>query len=206
MYFKLKTVTIKYDSDDSGSYLGMSLDWNSFGNCPLLEDSYCEVPFNSMYANMNPFEDSYVNEGATLHVPSADVTSYQTTYPWSQFSNVVAISGTTPPGPTPTKCAKPTISYNNGTINFTCSTAGVEFVSSVTSEDVKSYSTASITLSQKYTISVYAAKAGYDNSDVATMDIIITGNGQAYVVGDMDGDGKLNATDVVKLVDKIMGQ
>lgn len=195
---KLKTVTIKYDSDDSGSYLGMSLAWNSFGNCPLLEDFYCEVPFNSMYANMNPFEDSYVNEGATLHVPSADVTSYQTTDPWSQFSNVVALPSTTPPGPS-TKCDKPTISYNSatGTIDFTCTTDGVDFVSSVTSADVNSYTGSTINLTLKFTVSVYATKAGLDNSDVATKDIEI-------VIGDMDGDGNVNAADVVKLVNKIM--
>jgi hypothetical protein len=204
----LKTVTIKRDVDNMGMYNELYINGSSFADCPLIEDFYCEVPFSVIRTEDygNPVENSYVNE-ATLHVPAADVTSYQTTFPWSQFGKVEAISGTTPPGPTPTKCNKPTISYNSatGTIDFACTTAGVDFVSSVTSEDFKSYSTASITLTQKYTISVYATKAGMDNSDTATMDIIITGTGQAIVVGDMDGNGTLDATDIVKLVNKIMG-
>ena len=54
-----------------------------------------------------------------------------------------------------------------------------------------------------YRINVYAAKTGYYDSDMATMDIVLTGN-EAIVIGDMDGNGILNAADVVKLVDKIM--
>lgn len=187
-----------------------------FRRCNGLNNVYCiadkvttsndgEGLYTYPYAFYNGGDDpDGLYKNLTLHVPSTSITAYKAIEPWKYFKAVVAL--TDDDIPTLPKCAKPTISYNNGTINFACSTAGVDFVSSVTSEDFKSYSTASITLSQKYTISVYATKAGYDNSDVATMDIIITGNGQAYVVGDMDGDGKLNATDVVKLVDKIMGQ
>lgn len=187
-----------------------------FRRCNGLNNVYCiadkvttsndgEGLYTYPYAFYNGGDDpDGLYKNLTLHVPSTSITAYKAIEPWKYFKAVVAL--TDDDIPTLPKCAKPTISYNNGTIDFTCSTAGVDFVSSVTSEDFKSYSTASITLSQKYTISVYAAKTGYDNSDVATMDIIITGNGQAYVVGDMDGDGKLNATDVVKLVDKIMGQ
>ena len=195
---QLKTVIIKRDSGDNESCLGLGLAGYSFGNCPFLENFYCEVPFSKVSTNENPFENSQVNEGATLHVPSADVTSYKTTYPWSQFTNVVALSGTTPPSPT-TKCGKPVISYSGGKIEFTCSTPDVDFVSSVSSADVKSYTSSSITLALKFTVSVYATKAGFDNSDVVTKDIEI-------VLGDMDGNGTLDATDVVKLVDKIMGR
>ena len=41
------------------------------------------------------------------------------------------------------------------------------------------------------------SKAGLDNSDEATKDIEI-------VIGDMDGDGNVNAADIVKLVNKVM--
>lgn len=95
----LKTVTMKYKDD---GVMGMtSIYSNAFGNCPKLEDFYCEVPFANMYVDGNPFENSKLEEGATLHVPSADVTSYQTTTPWSQFPYVVALAGSTTP-PTPT--------------------------------------------------------------------------------------------------------
>ncbi|MBR4480538.1 MAG: leucine-rich repeat domain-containing protein [Prevotella sp.] len=198
----LASVTIGSGVNYIGNY--------AFKNCTQLADVYCKATqlrtaltsdgmYTSLYTEPDAFTDSY-QQDITLYVPAASITAYQAIEPWKYFKGPLALTGGT------TKCAKPTISYTNGTIDFTCSTAGVEFVSSVTSEDVKNYSTASITLTQKFTISVYATKAGMDNSDTATMDIIITGNGQAIVVGDMDGNGTLDAVDIVKLVDKIMGR
>ena len=183
----------------------------AFSNCDNLIDVYCEPEqlatdpssLDAFYTSPDAFKDSY-QESITLHVPSSSIAAYKAIEPWKYFKDVVALGG----GTSTTKCAKPGISYDSatGTIDFTCSTTGVEFVSSVTCEDVKSYSTASITLTQKFTISVYATKAGMDNSDTATMDIIITGSGKAIVVGDMDGNGTLDAVDIVTLVDSIMGR
>ena len=51
-----------------------------------------------------------------------------------------------------------------------------------------------------------ATKAGYDNSAVTTREIVITGNGKAIVVGDVDGDGKVNVADHVKLSEIIMNK
>ena len=137
----------------------------------------------------------------TLHVPAASISAYQAIEPWKYFKGPVAVSGGTPtptPTPTPTtKCATPVISYSGGKIEFTCATDGVDFVSSVTSADVNSYTGSTINLTLKFTVSVYATKAGLDNSDEVTKDIEI-------VIGDMDGDGNVNAADVVKLVNKIM--
>lgn len=149
--------------------------------------------YNSMTFSIATFNN------ATLYVPEGTVDKYKATDGWKDFSHIKNISEMgTPPSPI-TKCDKPIISYADGKIDFTCSTAGVEFVSSVTSADVKSYSSSSITLTLKFTVSVYATKAGCDNSDVATKDIEI-------VIGDMDGNGTLDAADVVKLVNKVMGK
>lgn len=104
------------------------------------------------------------------------------------------------------KCATPEISYDNGKLEFACETEGVEFVSEVTVKDAKKYYDASVTLSQTYKVTVYATKAGYENSDIATREIVITGNGKAIVVGDVDGDGKVNVADHVKLSDIIMNK
>ena len=85
-------------------------------------------------------------------------------------------------------------------------TDGVEFVSNVTAEDVKTYYDSSVTLTQKYTVTVYATKAGYEDSDVTTREIVIKGDGKASVVGDVDGDGKVNVADHVRLSDIIMNK
>ena len=104
------------------------------------------------------------------------------------------------------KCATPEISYANGMITFNCETEGVEYISDIKSEDVKKYNVGEITLTQKYNVSVYATKDGYNNSDIATREIVITGNGKAIVVGDVDGNGKVNVADHVMLSDIIMNQ
>ena len=66
------------------------------------------------------------------------------------------------------KCATPTISYVNGKLVFDCETEDVVFHSSITDTDIASYLSKEISLSATYTITVYATKAGYENSDVAT--------------------------------------
>ena len=167
----------------------------AFANCENLTDVYC-LADNVPSTSSDAFNGSYP-QGMTLHVPTASISAYQATEPWKYFKGPIAVSGGTPT-PTPsTKCATPVISYSGGKIEFTCATDGVDFVSSVTSADVNSYTGSTINLTLKFTVSVYATKAGLDNSDEATKDIEI-------VIGDMDGDGNVNAADIVKLVDKVM--
>ena len=51
----------------------------------------------------------------------------------------------------------------------------------------------------KYKVSVYATKAGYDNSDTATIEIAATGK-----QGDMNGDNEITVTDALMIVDEIL--
>lgn len=99
------------------------------------------------------------------------------------------------------KCATPEISYVNGKISLSCKTKDVEYVSEVTVSDAKKYYGSEFTLSQIYKISVYATKDGYENSDTVTAEF--TANGK---LGDLNGDGKINVADHVKLSDIIMNQ
>lgn len=66
------------------------------------------------------------------------------------------------------KCATPTISYANGELTFNCETEGAVCQSTITDTDISSYSTNKVQLSVTYTISVYATKDGYNDSEVAT--------------------------------------
>ena len=74
--------------------------------------------------------------------------------------------GTTPT--TQQKCGKPTIAYKNGRLTFKCDTEGATCHSTITDTDIRSYSDIEVQLNVTYNISVYATKAGYEDSDVAT--------------------------------------
>ena len=184
----------------------VSIGEKAFGNCNKLEDVYCyaeEVPSIAT----NALESSYI-EYITLHVPAILVSDYRgedgdpySYNLWSNFKEIVALDGALPETP---KCAKPEINFANGKVSFSCATEGVEYISEVTVTDAHKYYDSEIDLSQTYKVSVFATKTNYINSDVTTREIIITGNGKAIVVGDVDGDGKVNAADHVKLSNIIM--
>jgi len=120
--------------------------------------------------NSTTFKDSYI-EYSTLHVPAASIESYRNSSPWNQFKTIVPLSGDDPETPvipeTP-QCATPTISYSDGKLSFECATEGAEFISEITDTDINKHYDATISLSVTYNITVYATKAGYDNSETAT--------------------------------------
>ena len=62
----------------------------------------------------------------------------------------------------------PQISYSDGKLVFYSDTEDANFISSITDADIKTYTENTIQLSATYTINVYAAKTGFENSDVAT--------------------------------------
>ena len=153
-------------------YIGSSVksigEGYTFANCPELTDVYCyaeQVPKTYYY---NIFENSYIKY-ATLHVPEASIGQYKGTSPWSQFGTIVAIDENIPEPPTPSeKCATPTISYANGKLTFKCETEDAVCQSTISDTDIASYSGNEVQLCVTYTISVYATKEGYANSDTAT--------------------------------------
>ena len=182
----------------------------AFANCDDLMDVCCLAERlrgenwygEGLYTYTDAFQDSYP-QAMTLHVPAASIEAYSATEPWSNFNAIVPLED----GEIPViqKCATPEISYENGKVKFTCETEGVDFISEVTVDDAKKYYDSEFTLSQTYKITVYATKAGYENSDVATREIVIE-NGQSSLFGDLNKDGKVNVADHVKLSDIIMNQ
>ena len=184
---------------------------DTFAQCPELTDVYCMAEelsstytygLGPLYTDASAFDGSYI-EYATLHVPESAIEAYKTTAPWSGFGKFVTLSGEESETP---KCAMPSINMEEGKIKVSCETEGVEFVSNVSATDTRDYYDAELTLTYKYKVSVYATKNGYENSDTATREIVITDNGKAILVGDVDGDGVVNVADHVKLSDIIMGK
>ena len=104
---------------------------------------------------------------ATLYVPKGTIEKYKATDGWKDF---LFIEEETGGGDTPTtqKCEKPTISYENGKLTFSSATDGAVCQYSITDTDIKAGSGNEVQLGVTYNISVFAAKAGYDNSETAT--------------------------------------
>ena len=138
---------------------------------------------------------------ATLYVPEGTIEKYKKESKWSAFlfieeetdNNEITIK----------KCENPTISIDGSCLIFNCTTSGVTYHYSISDSDMKSgtMNDNEIELTKTYHISVYATKDGYEDSDIVTKEIKLCDN-----TGDMNGDKKVDAADVVKLVNIIMTQ
>lgn len=142
------------------------------------------------------FVESYI-EYATLHVPEVAYEDYRTTEPWSNFGTIKVIDGETP---IVEKCATPTITYANGKVRFACETEGVEFVPSIKVTPNQLQNGNELAIGGTFTVSVYAVKEGYENSDTATTTINMS------QMGDLNGDGQVSIADVTFLVNLILGK
>lgn len=155
------------------------------------------VPITSYDA----FKDSYP-QAIFLHVPAAAIEVYKNTDPWSSFKNIVAIGeGEIPETP---KCATPTVSLVDGEIVFNCETEDAEFISEVTVSVAKAYYDNKVSAPKKFKVKVHATKSGYYDSDEVTEEFDFSGDTSRS--GDVNGDGKVDVADHVKLSDIIMNQ
>lgn len=135
----------------------------AFSYCSCLTDIYC-LAENVPNTGATAFYYSNI-ENVTLHVPMASLNDYLNAEPWKNFKEIVGLNDTTPET---LKCETPTISYQSGELTFSSTTEGVEYIYEIADSDVKKGSSDKVTLTATYEISVYATKAGYDNSDIAT--------------------------------------
>jgi len=159
----------------------------AFQDCIGITDVFCyteEVPTTGIDVFMNSSIAS-----ATLHVPASAIELYKNAEPWNQFKTVVAI--------TP-QCQKPVIVYKAGSLQFRCETEGVKYVYSIASSGESTNGT--ISLNTTFTVSVYATREGYKNSETVTKTIDMA------QVGDMNGDGLISIADVTTLVNLILGR
>ena len=148
------------------------------------------------------YDNSFSNYDIPLYCPEASISSYQSTNPWNKFSSFKTLSGE---DVEMKQCNKPLITFADGKLIFTCDTEGAECVATITDADIKTHYGNEIPLTMTYTVSVYATKEGYKNSDVVTKIIDLTGTAGSGVYGDVNGDGVVNAADVVKVTNIIMG-
>ena len=93
------------------------------------------------YPGYRTFTQNTFNN-ATLYVPKGTIEKYKATDGWKDFFFIeegVGPGGDTPqpPTPEPQKCEKPTISYQNGKLTFSCATDGATCQYSITDTDIK---------------------------------------------------------------------
>jgi len=115
------------------------------------------------------YDNTFSNYNIPLYAPEGAISEYQSTNPWSKFASFNTLSGETIETP---KCATPTISYGGKKLMFVCDTEDVEFVTEIKDADIGTFYDDRITLTATYEISVYATKAGYENSDKATATLV----------------------------------
>ena len=127
-------------------------------------------------------------KNATLYVPKGTIEKYKATEGWKDFLFIVEGDGGSTPAETK-KCATPTIGYNKGKLTYNCDTEGAVCQTTITDTDITSFSGNEIDLTVTYNISVYATKAGYENSDVATATL-------CWIDVDPKTDGITNVTHV----------
>jgi hypothetical protein len=158
--------------------------------------SLIENPFE-IYGKTSSYRiftlNTFIN--ATLYVPNGTIEKYKATNGWKDFM-FIEESGTPPTPPTPEKCAKPTIGYANGKLTFASSTEGATCHYSITDTDVKSGSGSEVQLGVTYNISVYASKAGCENSETATATLCWIDQ-QPRGEGDIDGIAEVAARAVL---------
>ena len=148
-----------------------------------------EVPATDEYA----FFECHL-ENATLHVPAGSVKKYKSAAPWNGFNEIVPLEELE-------ACATPIIAFKDGKLTFSCETEGVEFVYEITNADAQNGDGSEVSLGTTYHISVYAKKEGYLDSETSTIELNLV---QAGKEGDVNNDGKVDATDITSLIDILL--
>ena len=178
----------------------------AFSDCTAIEEiiSKAQTP---PACGSQALEDINIFE-CKLYVPDGCMAAYEEADQWKNFFFKEEGEGTLPQGGDnpdgPKKCETPTITVDGSSVKFDCNTSGVMFHYTITSSDTKSDVTYSgFEVKNSYTISVYASKEGYVDSDVAKSTFEI---GRSGVFGDLTGDGIVNVADHVKLSSIIMNQ
>ena len=174
----------------------------AFASCKELKDVYCmaeEVPGT----NIGAFKDTNFEEYATLHVPSALINAYREKEPWKNFKEIKSLTEEDiPVTPDQRKCATPTIAFVDGKLKFSCETKDVEFVYDIMSTYSVHGVSSEVLPIFKCTVSVYATKEDYYNSDVATMEFTLGENGELC---DVNKDGAVDVADITTIINKIGG-
>ena len=175
---------------------------HAFDGSPELTDVYCwaeNVPKMRDFRGddcTDAFDGSLI-EYATLHVPVKSINAYEAVEPWKSFMEIKPLASG---GQEVQKCATPTIAFRNGKLTFSCKTEGVEFVSQLTADDAGKHYSNEVVMDGKYTVKVYATKAGWENSDEAKLEFSLGNGGKTC---DVNGDGVVDVADIATIISEM---
>ena len=138
----------------------------AFKNCTGLTSINLLGETPPSVGNNNFTEKQYVN--ITLYVPTGSLETYQNADTWENFWDIREMGTTETPEVEVKKCATPVITYNNSGLDITSETDDAEIHTNITCNDLGSYNGSRIDLSETYSITTYATKSGYQNSETVT--------------------------------------
>jgi hypothetical protein len=165
---------------------------NNFKDARDMASLTCEATEPPVCADEKTIFTNVNKETCTLYVPVTSIEAYKQAPVWKTFFNILALPET--------KCATPTASIVGGKLVFQCATEGVEFHYEYAYPKGGKGTGNNNVISQTLTVSVYATKAGLDDSDIATYQLTF---GSGAPTGDLNEDGFVNAADIVTLVNII---
>lgn len=172
----------------------VSIEENAFWGCDKLTNVICLSEKVPLTAETSFSSSSF--ENATLQVPGVSINSYNATFPWNSFKQIVSVFP---------KCEKPNFTIlSNGKIKVESATEGATCVTNITASNAEPLTDGEISLNTPlnvYTVTAYAIKEGFDDSEVATATFRYE-----KTEGDMNGDGQVNVSDVVQLVNTILSK
>jgi hypothetical protein len=156
----------------------------AFAGCRTLESIKVlatEPPF--------AYDNTFSNYDTELCVPEEAMEAYRTTAPWSKFTTIRNLEGEEVEVK---QCVAPVISYVDGQVVLTCETEGVTFVSETKASGIAQRQVATFDLTATYTITAYATKEDYLNSEATTVTLCwIDCSGQH--------DGDSEETDIINI-------
>ena len=143
-----------------------------------------------------------------LYVPKGCMASYEAADQWKDFFFKEEGDGTVSQGEsgeqTVKKCKTPTISLVGDKLTFASNTEGAVFHYTVSCSDTQNgVASKDVNLTKTITVSVYATKDGYNDSEVTTSTFKVSGSGMP---GDVNGDNKVDVADHVELSKIILEQ
>ncbi len=128
----------------------------------------------------------------TLYVPYGSKAAYEVADYWKDFKEIIEMA--------PPTCATPVLTYQNGKIRCSCGTEDVKYVYTISASSSGESNDGVIDLGTVFTVIVRATRKNYEDSEPATITIDMVS------VGDMNGDGIINITDVTGIVNNILGK
>ena len=132
----------------------------AFSDCESLIVITCEAETPPTIGGSYTFHN--VNKSIPVYVPTSSVEAYKSAEYWNEFTNFIEVDFLE-------KCGTPSICYIDGKLILTCDTEEARIITTVTNGDDEVHEEKEFALIPTYTITAYATKENYENSDEVSL-------------------------------------